>query len=179
MGNVVSVSRGAAPGGRVPYWQIQAAVPNVVDQAIQRTTIMASPQCCFDAATDFEQYPRWARDVKAARIVARDRGGRAVDVEYRITAMGRSATYTLRYFYGSDPLRMAWRLERGDATTRLDGDYTFVAVPGEPDTTEVSYRLAVELAVPLPGFVKRRAESRIMQTALDELKAHVEAGGGS
>lgn len=155
------------------------AVPNVVDQATQRTTIMASPERCFDAAIDFEQYPRWAQDIKAARIVARDRDGRAVDVEYRVTAMGRSTTYTLRYFYGSDPLRLAWRLKRGDATTRLDGEYTFVAVPGESDTTEVSYQLAVELAVPLPGFVKRRAESRIMQTALEELKAYVEAGAGS
>lgn len=151
----------------------------MVDQATQRTTIMASAQRCFDAAVDFEQYPRWARDVKEAQVVSEDRDGRAVDVKYRVTAMGRSTTYTLRYFYGSDPLRLAWRLQSGDATTRLDGEYTFVAAAGEPDTTEVVYQLAVELAVPLPGFVKRRAESRIMHTALDELKAYVEAGGGS
>ncbi len=148
----------------------------MVDQATQRTTIMASPERCFDAAIDFEQYPRWAHDIKEARIVARDRDGRAVDVEYRVTAMGRSTTYTLRYFYGSEPLRLAWRLQRGDATTRLDGEYEFVPVRGEADTTEVTYHLAVELAVPLPSFVKRRAESRIVQTALDELKAYVEAG---
>ena len=151
----------------------------MVDQATERTTIMASPERCFDAATDFEQYPRWARDIKKARIIARDRDDRAVDVEYQVTAMGRSTTYTLRYFYGSDPLRLAWRLQRGDATSQLDGEYTFVPVPGEPDTTEVSYQLAVELSIPLPGFVKRRAESRIMSTALDELKAYVEAGAGT
>ena len=151
----------------------------MVDQATQRTTIMASPKRCFDTAIDFEQYPRWARDIKEAKVVTRDRDGRGVDVKYRVTAMGRSTTYTLRYFYGSDPLRLAWRLQRGDATTRLDGEYTFAEVPGESDTTEVSYQLAVELAVPLPGFVKRRAESRIVHTALDELKAYVEAGAGS
>ena len=151
----------------------------MVDQATQRTTIMASPQRCFDAAVDFERYPRWARDIKEARILAKDRDGRAVDVEYRVTAMGRSTTYTLRYFYGSDPLRIAWRLLRGDATSRLDGEYTFMGVGDDTETTEVSYQLAVELAVSLPGFVKRRAESRIMQTALDELKAYVEARAGS
>lgn len=150
----------------------------MVDQATQRTTIMASPQRCFDAAVDFERYPRWARDIKEARILAKDRDGRAVDVEYRVTAMGRSTTYTLRYFYGSDPLRIAWRLLRGDATSRLDGEYTFMGVGDDTETTEVSYQLAVELAVSLPGFVKRRAESRIMQTALDELKAYVEARAG-
>ncbi len=151
-------------------------MPVLVDQATQRTTIMASPQQCFDVATDFEQYPVWARDVKEANVLARDDEGRAVDVQFRVAAMGRSTTYTLRYFYGTDPLRLAWRLQRGDATTRLDGEYEFVAVPGEDDATEVAYQLSVELAVPLPGFVKRRAESRIVHTALDELKAYVEAG---
>jgi hypothetical protein len=29
--------------------------------------------------------------------------------------------------------------------------------------------------VPLPGFIKRRAQSRIMHTALEELKARVES----
>ena len=151
----------------------------MVDHATQRTTIMALPQQCFDVATDFEQYPRWAQDVKKARILARDDEGRAVDVEFQVAAMGRSTTYTLRYFYGTDPLRLAWMLQRGDATTRLDGEYEFLPVPGDAETTEVAYQLIVELAVPLPGFVKRRAESRIMQTALDELKAYVEAGAGN
>ena len=111
--------------------------------------------------------------------MSRSGDGRAMDVQYQVTAMGRSTTYTLRYFYGADPLRLAWRLQRGDATSRLDGEYTFVPVPGEPDTTDVSYQLAVEMSVPLPGFVKRRAERRIMHTALAELKAYVEAGAGS
>ena len=151
-------------------------MPVLVDQATQRTTIMASPQQCFDVATDFEKYPVWARDIKEARVLARDDEGRAVDVRFRVSAMGRSTSYTLRYFYGADPLRLAWRLQRGDATRRLDGEYEFTAVPGEADITEVAYQLSVELAVPLSGFVKRRAESRIMHTALDELKAYVEAG---
>jgi len=41
----------------------------------------------------------------------------------------------------------------------------------------VTYRLDVELAVPLPGFVKRRAESKIMTTALNELKRRCETDG--
>ncbi len=147
----------------------------LVDHATQRTTIMASPRQCFDAAIDFERYPKWAREVKQARIISRDENGQAVDVEFQVAAMGRSTTYLLRYFYGVDPLRLAWRLQQGDATTRLDGEYEFTAVPGDSEVTEVTYQLSVELAVPLPGFVKRRAEFRIMHTALDELKAYVEA----
>jgi hypothetical protein len=35
--------------------------------------------------------------------------------------------------------------------------------------------LEAELKVPIPGFIKRRAEGRIMHTALRQLKARVEA----
>jgi hypothetical protein len=61
---------------------------------------------------------------------------------------------------------------------RLDGRYIFEPGDEGPDgnpTTEVTYHLTVELVVPLPGFVKRRAESKIMGTALDELKKRVES----
>jgi hypothetical protein len=57
---------------------------------------------------------------------------------------------------------------------RLDGRYELLPVVGDPDRTEVVYELTVELVVPLPGFVKRRAESKIMHNALRELKTHVE-----
>ena len=55
---------------------------------------------------------------------------------------------------------------------RLDGTYRF-----EPDgaSTRVQYDLAVDLAVPLPGLVKRRAAGLIMGSALKELKKQVEA----
>ncbi|NIR35609.1 MAG: cyclase [Actinobacteria bacterium] len=151
----------------------------MVDQATERTTIQATPEECYAAVVDFERYPEWASDIKLARILSRDDDGRAVDVEYRAAAMGRSTTYTLRYFYGSNPRRIAWRLQEGDVTRRLDGEYEFLPVSSEPGSTEVIYHLAVDLKVPLPGFVKRRAEARIVRTALDELKRHVESGSAA
>ena len=41
--------------------------------------------------------------------------------------------------------------------------------------TRVHYELTVELAVPLPGLLKRRAAGLIMGSALKELKKQVEA----
>ena len=147
----------------------------MVDQATERTTVLATPEECIRVAVDFERYPDWASDIKMARVLSRDDDGRAVDVEFRAAAMGRSTTYTLRYFYGSNPLRMAWRLQRGDVTRRLDGEYEFLPIPSDPGSTEVVYQLAVDLSVLLPGFVKRRAEARIVRTAIDDFKRHVES----
>ena len=144
------------------------------DQAIQRATIHASPERCFAVASEFARYPDWAHDVKQATVLTSDDTGRAGEVEFRAAAMGRSSTYVLRYNYGANPLRLSWRLIRGDLMTRLDGEYEFAAVPGEPDITEVTYSLAVDLRGSAAGFVKRRAEARIVHTALDELKAAAE-----
>src|SRR3546814_20486043 len=76
--------------------------------------------------------------------------------------MGRSTSYTLRYDHSDDGSRLDWELLRGDIMRRLDGSYVLTPVTGDGDRTPVTYHLDVELVVPLPGFVKRRAESKII-----------------
>ena len=149
------------------------------DQATERTVIDSSPEDVFAVALDIERYPEWARDVKEATVVERDAEGRPLRVQFRAAAMGHSARYVLGYSYGESPLRMSWVLEQGDIVRRLDGEYLFEPAAGTGGT-DVTYHLVVELAVPLPGFIKRRAESKIMTTALDELKrrCEVEGAGG-
>jgi uncharacterized protein YndB with AHSA1/START domain len=146
----------------------------MADQATQRTVINASPAQVWDVLTDFDGYPTWAHDLKSAEVVARDDEGRARDVAFRAAAMGRSTSYTLRYDYTKAPQVLAWEMVEGDITRKLDGSYELAPVEGEGDRTEVTYHLEVELAVPLPGFVKRRAESRITSTALRDLQVHLE-----
>jgi ribosome-associated toxin RatA of RatAB toxin-antitoxin module len=146
----------------------------MAEQATQRSTIGASPQHLFDVITDFDHYTDWIRDLKSVDVVTRDDQGRAIEVRYRAAAMGRSTSYTLRYDYSDAPRSLPWRLVQGDIMRRLDGRYEFIPVDGDADRTDVVYELTVELVVPLPGFVKRRAESKIMHNALRELKTHVE-----
>jgi uncharacterized membrane protein len=147
----------------------------MAEQASEHTTIAAPLALCWEVATDFEAYPQWAKDVKEAEVVHRDIDGRASVVRFRAAAMGRSTTYLLGYDYSDEPNRLSWRLLEGDITRKLDGEYAFRPVAGDDSSTDCDYELTVELVVPLPGFVKRRAEARIMQTALRDLKARVEA----
>jgi len=145
----------------------------MADQAKERIVIAAPAQACFDVICDFEHYPTWATDVKAVTVQRHDEDGRGGLVSYRAAAMGRSANYSLEYFYGTAPLRISWRLVEGDVIRRLDGSYIFSPVDAE--TTEVTYELEAELAMPIPGFVRRRAETRIIRTALDDLRQRVES----
>jgi ribosome-associated toxin RatA of RatAB toxin-antitoxin module len=144
----------------------------VEEQVSERMVIRGTREHCFEVLTEFELYPDWAADIKAVAVDERDRDGRAVLVTFRTAAFGRSTSYTLRYDYDDAPHTLRWVQVDGDLTRRLDGQY--VLVPDGEDATEISYTLTVELKVPLPGFVKRRAEGRIHGTALGELKARVE-----
>jgi hypothetical protein len=122
-------------------------------------------------AIDFEQYPDWAKDVKDASVLTRDELGRATEVEYRTSALGRSTHYTLAYDYSQAPSVIAWSMIKGDIMRAIDGAYHFVSLP--TGGTELRYDLSIELVVPLPGFVKRRAEVRILNS-IRELKVRVE-----
>lgn len=140
----------------------------------ERLIIRSTPERCYQVLTDFEGYPQWASDIKAVSIDERDDQGRACRVTYQAAAFGRSTSYTLVYDYRAAPGELSWVQVDGDLTRRLDGAYVIEA--SEDHDSEVAYRLSVELKVPLPGFVKRRAESRIAATALEELKVWVESG---
>jgi uncharacterized membrane protein len=145
----------------------------MTDTASERIRVEAPADRCWDVAVDFESYPEWVRDVKEARVVERDEEGRGKRVEFRAAALGKSIHYVLEYDYSEAPDAFSWKFVEGDMLRRLDGTYRF-----EPDgeaSTRVHYDLAVDLAVPLPGLLKRRAAGLIMGSALKELKKQVEA----
>ena len=144
----------------------------MAESASQTITIAAAPERVWSIAEDFEKYPEWAKDVKDVIVRVRDADGRPVEVEYRASALGRSTHYTLAYDYSQAPNVLAWRMLRGDIMRTIDGAYHFS--PTADGGTEVRYDLAIELVVPLPGFVNRRAEVRILNT-VRELKTRAEA----
>jgi ribosome-associated toxin RatA of RatAB toxin-antitoxin module len=143
----------------------------VAEQATEHIAIAAAPEKVYEVALDVEHYPAWAEDVKEVEVLERDGQGRPLLARFRAAAMGHSARYVLRYDHAKAPQAMAWTLEQGDILRVLDGEYRFDAADGG---TDVTYHLEIELSVPLPGFVKRRAESKIMRTALDDLKDRAE-----
>jgi ribosome-associated toxin RatA of RatAB toxin-antitoxin module len=147
----------------------------VADQATEHMTVSASPERCFDVVADIEHYVEWAADIKEIVVEERDAEGRPLVVTWRAAAFGRSTSYTLAYDYSEAPHILSWKLTKGDITSKLDGSYVFDPSTSNGTGTDVTYHLEVELRVPIPGFIKMRAQSRIMSTALRELKARVES----
>lgn len=144
----------------------------MAETATETITIAAPLEKVWAIAIDLEKYPQWTHDVKDVVISRRDDHGRPSQVEFRTSALGRSTHYTLSYDYAEAPNVLAWSMVKGDIQRSIDGAFKFS--PNPEGTTHVQYDLAIELVVPLPGFVKRRAERRILN-AIKELKAFAEA----
>ena len=144
----------------------------MAETASQTTTIAAPPDRVWAIAADVEHYPEWAKDVKDVVVRARDEQNRPIEVEFRASALGRSTHYTLSYDYSDAPAVLSWSMLRGDIMRTIDGAYHFS--PTTDGGTEVRYDLFIDLVVPLPGFVKRRAEVRILNT-VRELKVRAES----
>jgi uncharacterized protein YndB with AHSA1/START domain len=144
----------------------------MAETATDTITIAAAPDVVWKIATDLERYPTWAHDVKDVVVTNRDAHGRPTQVEFRTSALGRSTHYTLEYDYSDAPNSLAWTMVKGDIQRSIEGAYKFE--PTHDGGTVVRYDLAIELVVPLPGFVKRRAERRILN-AIKEMKAFAEA----
>ncbi len=145
------------------------------EYTIRHATVDATPERCIEVAADVERYPEWVDGVSSAVITERDSEGRPLEVEFVAEAIGRRTRYVLRYDLTEMPNRLSWSLVEGDLTRRLDGAYGFTPSADEPGSTDVTYELAIDLVVPLPGFVKRRAEAKIVQAALPDFRRRVEA----
>lgn len=120
---------------------------------------------------DLGSYPEWA-GVKQTRILASFPDGRPRDVEMVIDSGPIKDTYTITYQWHGDQ-QVNWQLTESTILRDLDGTYT-VRDLGD-GRSEVSYRLMVDLTIPIIGDIKRKAEKAIVDTALKALKKRVEA----
>jgi hypothetical protein len=112
--------------------------------------------------------------VKSAEVVEAGPDGRARRVAFVLDAGIIRDQYELAYEWTGDR-RVEWELTTGQMMRAQHGSYDLR--PDGPGRTHVTYSLAVELAIPMLGLLKRKAERVVMDTALKELKRRVEALG--
>jgi hypothetical protein len=134
-------------------------------------TIGASRADVMAVIADFAAYPQWASGVKAAQTLEQDGSGRATQVRFTLDAGFVKDTYVLGYDWDGDAA-VRWHLaEAGSMISGMNGGY---ALADRAGGTEATYDLAVDLRVPMPGLLKRRAEKTIIDTALKGLKNRAE-----
>src|SRR5215468_9125144 len=130
----------------------------MADRTAASITVAAPRVDVMAVIADFAAYPEWASGVRSA-----------------LDAGVIKDSYVLSYDWdGDDGVR--WDLaEPGSVITALSGGYLLADADGG---TKVTYDLAVDVRIPMPGMLKRRAEKTIIETALKGLRDRAEAGRG-
>ena len=146
----------------------------MADRTESTIVINAAPGKVLDVIADFEAYPKWAAQVKRTSVLSEEGDGWADRVEFTLDAGMVQDTYTLDYEWDiadSGTGVVSWTLVQATVLRSMDGSYTLAA---DKNGTKVTYRLAVDLTIPVLGLLKRKAEKAIVDTALKELKKRVE-----
>jgi carbon monoxide dehydrogenase subunit G len=143
-----------------------ASTTSSITIAVPRPAVMA-------VIADFAAYPQWASAVRAADVVEGGEDGRARRVRFRLDAGPVKDTYVLGYEWDGDAA-VRWQLaEPGAVVSGMTGGYRLA---DHDRGTEVTYELTVDVRIPMPGLLKRRAEKMIIDTALRGLKNRAESG---
>jgi len=145
----------------------------MAEQTTSSIVIAADPASVMAVIADFPAYPEWVQGVKVADVVSETSDGKAEKVYFELDASPIKDQYTLGYDWrGNDSVH--WKLVDGKMLKTMDGAYE---LEGRDDSTEVTYRLAVDIAIPMIGMLKRKAEKVIIDNALKGLKKRVESLG--
>jgi len=143
----------------------------MAEQTTSSIVIDAEPAAVMEVIGDFPAYPEWAKGVQEATVVKDGPEGWAEQVFFRLDVAPIKDEYTLAYTWdGYD--EVSWTLVSGKMLRALDGSYSLRDLGG--GHTEVTYRLALDVSIPLIGMLKRKGEKILIDTALKGLKKRVE-----
>ena len=119
-----------------------------------------------------DKYSEWSAQIKSSEAITRDDQGRITKVKMTIDAGMMKDRVTLDYDWSSAPNKLTFTLDDADLLTGMDGAYTLKSI--DEDTTEVTYELGVSLSMPIPAMMRQKAEKATIDTALAQLKSHLE-----
>ncbi|MBJ7356235.1 SRPBCC family protein [Nocardioides sp.] len=146
----------------------------MAEQTTSSIVVDAAPEAVMDVIADFDAYPHWAKGVTTVETVVEGADGRAEQVFFALDVSPIKDEYTLAYIWEGHR-RVTWTLVEGKMLRALDGAYELRDLGN--GSTEVTYRLALDVSIPLIGMLKRKGEKILIDAALKGLKKRVESLG--
>jgi ribosome-associated toxin RatA of RatAB toxin-antitoxin module len=144
----------------------------VAEKTSQTIHIEADPDTVLKVIADIDSYPQWISEYKEAEVQERGDDGYPKTVRFVMDAGVIKDTMVMSYRWPADHNSLSWTLVSSSLLRALEGSYRLTP---KGSGTDVTYELSVDLAMPMIGLLKRKAERRLTDTALKDLKKRVEA----
>ena len=130
--------------------------------------VAATPEEILDVIADVEATPTWSPQYQKAEILESYPDGRPKKVKMSIKSVGISDDLVVEYTWTDSSA--SWTLLSATALKSQRGKYTLTP---DGSNTKVRFDLEVDLVIPLPGFLLKRATKGAMETATDGLRKQV------
>lgn len=143
----------------------------MADSTSQTIYIDADPKTVMDVIADIGSYPQWVSEYRETEVLEADAEGYPKTARLLLDAAVLKDTMVLSYDWPPDHKSVRWHLVSSSLLRSLNGAY-HLAPKGSG--TDVTYELSVDLIIPMIGLLKRKAERRLTDTALKDLKKRVE-----
>ena len=134
----------------------------------REVVIEATPEEILDVIADVEANPTWSPQYQSAEILETYDDGRPKQVKMTIKAAGLTDDQVIEYTWTDTSV--SWTLVSAGQLKAQDAKYTLTP---DGDKTKVRFDMKVDLSVPMPGFVLKRALKGGMETATDGLRKQV------
>lgn len=144
----------------------------MAEKTSQTIYIEADPATVLEVIADIDSYPDWIAEYKEAEVQERGADGYPKVVRFVMDAGVIKDTLVMSYEWPKNRKSLSWTLVSSSLLRSLDGSYRLAP---NGSGTDVTYELTVDLAIPLIGLLRRKAERRLTETALKDLKKRVEA----
>ena len=144
------------------------------DRTRESIVIDAPADRIMAAISAFDRYPEWVSAAREVTVLESTGDGRPKRVKFVLEEGFLRDTYELEYTWEPGGRSVEWDLAASTLQRTQHGRYDLT--PAADGTTTVTYTLEVTLQIPMLGMLRRKAEKAITDTALKELKRHVEGG---
>ena len=144
----------------------------MADKTAQTIYIDADPATVMDVIADIGSYPDWVAEYPETEVLDVYADGYPKTARMVLDATVLKDTMVFAYQWPADRKTVSWSLVSSTLLKALEGTYR---LSPKGSGTEVTYELSVDLMIPMIGLLKRKAERRLTDTALKDLKKRVES----
>ncbi|GAS86663.1 SRPBCC family protein [Mycolicibacterium brisbanense] len=137
-------------------------------RASREVVFDAPAKAIMDVLADVDALPTWSSVHRQVEIVDRYPDGKPHHVRATMRLLGITDKEILEYHWGD-----TWMVWDAEENLQQRGQHVEYNLTPEIDKTRVRFDITVDVTVPLPEFIVRRAKKVVLHVALDRLRQRV------
>ncbi|WKG02644.1 SRPBCC family protein [Mycolicibacterium sp. HK-90] len=137
-------------------------------QASREVVFDASPEAIMEVLADVEALPSWSVLHRRVKVIDRYPDGRPHHVNATMRLLGITDKEQLEYHWGDH-----WMVWDAEPNLQQRGQHVEYNLTPEVDKTRVRFDIIVDVVMPIPDFLIKRARKLVLDVAIERLRQRV------